>query len=142
MLRSRKLRVFAAVVVALGAIGIVAMSSGGAEPSAVHLHLGSDGRYVKLGTTTQSLTTTNNSCALSTTPTLLSTTSTGTASSPGLGADSIGVKSKSGANGTPCGQVDSAETVQFKPGTSIGSRTFSGVRLDLEVTGNAVAKVT
>ena len=52
------------------------------------------------------------------------------------------MKSKSGANGTPCGQVDSAETVQFKPGTTIGSRTFSGVRLDLEITGNAVAKLT
>jgi VCBS repeat-containing protein len=142
MLRSRKLRVFAAVVVVLGAMGVVAMSSSGAEPSAVHLHLGSDGRFVKFGTTTQTLSTSNNSCALSTTPTLLAVTSTGTASSPGLGADSIGVKSKSGANGTPCGQVDSSESVTFKPGTSISSRTFSGLRLDLEMTGNAIAKLT
>src|SRR3954452_9641631 len=142
MLKSRKLRVYAAVVVVLGAMGAVAMSSGGAEPTALHLHLGSDGRSFKLGTATQALATANNSCALSTTPTLMSISSTGTAASPGLGADSIGVKSKSGANGTPCGQVDSAETVTFKPGTSISSRTFSGLRLDLEITGNAVAKLT
>jgi VCBS repeat-containing protein len=142
MLKSRKLRVFAAVVVAVGAMGVVAMSSGGAEPSAVHLHLGSDGRYVKFGSTTQTLSTSSNSCALSTTPTLLNVTSTGTASSPGLGTDSIGVKSKSGANGTPCGQVDSTESVTIKPGTSISSRTFSGLRLDLEITGNAIAKLT
>src|SRR4051812_1804454 len=143
MFENKTLRVVAAVALLTGTMGAVAIAtSGGAEPSAVHLHLGSNGKYFKFGTSTQTLTTANNSCGINSPSTVMSISSTGTASSPGIGADSIGVKSKSGANGTPCGQVDSAETVQFKPGTSIGSRTFSGVRLDLEVTGNAVAKVT
>jgi VCBS repeat-containing protein len=142
MFGNKKLRVLAATVLVTGAMGAVAMTSGGAEPSAVHLHLGSDGRYFKFGSTTQTLTTANNSCAISSAQTVMSLTSTGTASSPGLGSDSIGVKSKSGANGTPCGQVDSTESVQLKPGTTMGTRTFSGVRLDLELTGNAVGKLT
>jgi VCBS repeat-containing protein len=123
-------------------MGLIAIASGGVEPSAVHLHLGSDGRYFKVGTTTQLLTTGNNSCAINSPQPVISLASTGTASSPGLGSDSIGVKSKSGANGTPCGQVDSTESVQFKPGTTIGGRTFSGVRFDLEITGNAIVKLT
>src|SRR4051794_39522620 len=142
MVKNRTLRVVAAVALLTGALGVVAIASGGAEPSAVHLHLGSDGRSFKFGTTTQPLVAANNSCAISSSSTVMSISSTGTASLPGLGADSIGVKSKSGANGTPCGQVDSAESVTFKPGTTIGSRTFSGLRLDLELTGNAVAKLT
>jgi VCBS repeat-containing protein len=126
----------------IGAMGVIAVASGGAAPSAVHLHLGSDGRYFQLGSTTQTLTTSNNSCQINSAEPVIDLSSSGTQSAPGLGSDSIGVKSKSGANGTPCGQVDGAETLQLKPGTSIGSRTFSGVRLDLEVTGNAIVKLT
>src|SRR3954465_8491416 len=143
MFENKTLRVVAAVALLTGTMGAVAIAtSGGAEPSAVRLHLGSNGKYFKFGTSTQTLTTANNSCGINSPSPVMSISSTGTASSPGLGTDSIGVKSKSGANGTPCGQVDSTETVQFKPGTTIGNRTFSGVRLDLEITGNAVAKLT
>jgi len=142
MFRNKPIRAVAAALLATGTLGLVALSSGGAAPTAVHLHLGSNGRNFSLGSTTQTLTTSNNSCQINSAEPLMSLTASGTAASPGLGADSIGVKSKSGANGTPCGQMDSAETLQLKPGTTIASRTFSGVRLDLEVAGNAVVKLT
>jgi len=115
MVKHRGLRLAAAVILLTGAMGVVAMASGGAEPSAVHLHLGSDGRYFRFGTTTQTLTTATNSCAVSSPQPVMNLTSTGTAASPGLGSDSLGVKSKSGANGTPCGQVDSTESLVLKP---------------------------
>ncbi len=142
MFRNKRLRIVAAIFFVVGATGLVAIASGGAAPTAVRLHLGSNGRYFQFGSTTQTLTTANNSCAINSTEPVIDLSATGTAASPGLGSDSIGVKSKSGANGTPCGQVDGAEVVQLKPGTTISNRTFSGVRLDLEVTGNAVVKLT
>lgn len=142
MLRNKRLRVFVAIVFVVGVTGLVAIASGGAAPTAVRLHLGSNGKYFQFGSTTQTLTTSNNSCAINSTEPVIDLSASGTAASPGLGTDSIGVKSKSGANGTPCGQVDGAETLQLKPGTSIAGRTFSGVRLDLEVTGNAIVKLT
>ena len=37
--------------------GFFGATAGGAAPSVVRLHLGSDGRYFQYGTTTQSLTT-------------------------------------------------------------------------------------
>ena len=142
MMRNKRLAVLAAVLLVTGAVGMIAVASGGAAPSSVRLHLGSDGHYFRFGSTTQTLTTSNNSCQINSTEPVMDLSSMGTQSSPGLGADSIGVKSKSGANGTPCGQVDGTETLQLKPGTTISSRTFSGVRLDLEVTGNAIVKLT
>ncbi|MGZ6907102.1 MAG: cadherin-like domain-containing protein [Acidimicrobiia bacterium] len=142
MIRNKRLQLLAAMVLVLGGMGLVATATGGAPPSAVHLHLGSNGRYFQFGSTTQTLTTANNSCQVNSASPVMALTASGSQASPGLGADSIGVKSKSGANGTPCGQVDSSEGLILKPGTGISSRTFSGVRLDLEITGNAIVKLT
>ena len=142
MIKHKALRVVAAVVFLTGVLGVVAIASGGAEPSAVRLHLGSDGQYFKVGTTTQTLTTAKNSCAITSAQTVMALSATGSQAVPGIAAESIGVKSRSGANGTPCSLVDATEALTLKPGTSISSRTFSGVRLDLEITGNAVVKLT
>ena len=59
-------------------------------------------------------------------------------SAPGLGPDGIGVKlSRSSGNGTPCTQVEAAETLTLAPGATLGSKLFKSVRLDLEMTGDA-----
>lgn len=143
MMRTRRSRIVAAMVLVAGAAGFAAVAgSAGAAPSVVRLHLGSDGRSFKVGATTQTLTTANNSCAINSAEPVIDLSATGTQASPGLGADSIGVKSKSGANGTPCGQVDSLESLQLKPGTTLAGKTFSSLRLDLEMTGNAIVKLT
>ena len=68
MIKNKTLRVVAAVALAHRRDG------GRGDPRAavpsrarVHLHLGSDGRYFKFGTTTQTLTTANNSCGINST---------------------------------------------------------------------------
>ena len=64
-------------------------------------------------------------------------------SAPGLVDYGLGVKaSPSSATGTPCGQLEEAETLTMSRGTALGGRTFSGLRLDLELTKNAVVKLT
>ena len=45
--------------------------------------------------------------------------------------------SRSSGNGTPCAQVETAETLTLTPGATLGGKLFKGVRLDLEMTGNA-----
>ncbi len=46
-------------------------------------------------------------------------------------------------NGTPCAQVDTTESLTLlQPGSLTGGKLFKGVRLDLEMTGNAVVKLT
>ena len=61
MKRNKPLGVFAAILLVTGSIGLIAVASGGAAPSPVRLHLGSNGRYFQFGSTTQTLTTSNNS---------------------------------------------------------------------------------
>ena len=143
MFRNRFLRVALATVLVSAGAGVVLATAGGAAPSVVRLHLGSDGRYFQYGTTTQSLTTASNSCKINSAEPVMHLTSTGTQSAPGLGADAIGVKGSQGSgNGTPCSQVDGTESLRLKPGSTIANRTFTGVRLDLEMTGNATVKLT
>ena len=60
---------------------------------------------------------------------------------PGLVSNSIGVKGSS-STGTPCGQVDGSESLKIERGSSLTGRRFTGVRLDLEMTGDAVVKLT
>jgi VCBS repeat-containing protein len=144
MLGSKRLRIAAAVVLVAGAAGIAGtIMSASAAPGVVRLHLGSNGKYFQIGSTTQPLTTASNNCKINSAEPVMKLTSTGTQSAPGLGTDSIGVKgAPSSGNGTPCAQVDSAESLQLKPGSTITGRTFTGLRLDLEMTGNATVKLT
>lgn len=142
MLRNgRTLAIVVAVALGAGVLGLVASEA--AVPAAVRLHLGTDGRFFQFGTTTQTLTTGQNSCAINSAEPVMHLTSTGSHSAPGLGADSIGVKgSPNSSNGTACGQIDSAESLQLTPGTSLAGRSFTGLRFDLEMTGNAIVKLT
>lgn len=143
MFRNRSLRLAITMVVVAGAAGVAVATAGSAAPSVVRLHLGSDGRFFQYGSTTQNLTTASNSCKVNSAEPVMRLTSTGSQSAPGLGPDSLGVKgSSSSGNGTPCAQVDGTESLRLKPGTGIATRSFSGVRLDLELTGNAIAKLT
>lgn len=103
-------------------------------------------RFVYAGQT-QLLTTPQNTCAIvnpadgGTVENILNLNSTGGA--PGLAGNSIGVRASGrNANGTPCSQVDSSETLTVTPGSKLAGASFSKVRLDLEVTGNAVVKLT
>ena len=142
MLRSgRVLAIVISVALGAGVYGLV--TSGATGPSTVQLHLGSDGRYFQFGTTTQTFTTVHSSCVINSAEPVMHLTSTGSKSAPGLGADSLGVKgTPSSGNGTPCGQISGSESLTLTPGTSLGGRSFSGLRLDLEIAGNAVVKLT
>jgi hypothetical protein len=116
--------------------------------SAVRLHLGSDGKsfYYPDGdtpaNTEQDLGA--NGCRLTSSATIVKLSATaGTTNKPvGLVGNGIGVKGSSTSTGTPCGQVDGAETLTLATGDALGGRLFTGVRLDLEMTGNAVAELT
>ncbi|MDQ1385555.1 MAG: hypothetical protein QOG65_2934, partial [Actinomycetota bacterium] len=140
---SRGLAVGIVVLITAFAVGLGASSAAPPQPTTVRLHLGSDGRFVQYGTTTQNLTTQSNSCKINSAEPVMHLTSTGSQSVPGLNGTDIGVKgSPSSGNGTPCGQVDSTEGLTLTPGTSLTGRTFTGLRMDLEMTGNAVVKLT
>lgn len=143
MFANKRFRVLGALLLAATAGGVmVGITSSGAAPSELHLHLGSDGRYFRYGSTTQTLTTASNSCKINSAEPLIDLSSLGS-TAPGIGPDnSIGVRSNQGGNGTPCSQVDPAESLSMKPGTAMTGRTFSGLRLDLEMTGNALVKLT
>ena len=87
-----------------------------------------------------------NTCAIAdpagtSTDTILNLSSTG--GKPGLNDNSIGVRANGrNANGTPCSQIDSAEALTITPGNQLTGAAFSKVRLDLEVTGDALVKLT
>jgi hypothetical protein len=87
-----------------------------------------------------------NSCAIAdpageSTDTILNLTSTGGV--PGLNGDSIGVRANGkNANGTPCSQIDSTESLTITPGNQLPGAMFSAVRLDLEMTGDATVVVS
>lgn len=139
----RALALLAAVAALAGAMAVMMPTSGATAPTAVRLHLGSDGRYFAYGSTVQNLTTAKNGCQITSAEPVIDLSSTGAQSSPGLGADAIGVKaSPSSGNGTPCTQVDQLETLKLARGTALGTRKFTGVRLDVEMTGNALVQLT
>ena len=48
----------------------------------------------------------------------------------------------SSSTGTPCGQIDGSESLKIERGSNLTGRRFTGVRLDLEMTGDAVVKLT
>jgi hypothetical protein len=135
-----------ACVGALAAMSAVAISAttwigASAAPGEVRLHLGGDSQKFTFGGTTQSLTA--NKCALQSNGQVIGVTSTPNGSSPGLVDLGLGVKSGgNGATGTPCGQVESPETLTFSRGPALAGRSFTGLRLDLELTKNALVTVT
>lgn len=129
----------AAFALLLGAVIVPALAAPAAAPAppVVRLHLGTDAQYFAYGSTQQALTTAKNGCQLTSPKPLIDLSSLGS-TLPGLANQSIGVKSSgSGANGSPCGQVSEAERLTLRPGTTLSSRLFSKLRLDLEMTGNA-----
>lgn len=129
------------VVASLSAAGF--MLTAGAAPGVVRLHFGTDGRFFELGSTKQTLTTAKNSCAINSAETVMDLSSTGSQSAPGVGPDAIGVKgTPSSGNGSPCTQIQSSESLTLKPGSSISGRSFTGLRMDLEMAGNATVKLT
>lgn len=141
--RTRALVIGLAMACLVGLVATTVLPSGASLPSAVRLHLGTDARSFQYGATTQSLTTAKNGCQLVSAEPIIDLSSTGSQSSPGLASDGIGVKAtRTSSNGTPCSQVDAAESLRLAAGPALGSRQFSRVRLDLEMTGNAVVKLT
>jgi VCBS repeat-containing protein len=143
MTKLRRRTVLAVGLAAAGALFVIpAMGQAGQE--VVRLHLGSNGQYFRHLTTTQNLTTARNGCQITSAENLIDlSSSNGGTSQPGLASLAIGVKSSgSNANGSPCGQVDSVEKLYLQPTGSLAGRLFTKVRLDLEMTGNAVVKLT
>ncbi|HEX6659427.1 MAG TPA: hypothetical protein VF065_15160, partial [Ilumatobacter sp.] len=113
-----------------------------AAPTEVRLHLGADGQRFSYGSTAQNLTV--KKCAINEASgqPLINMTSAPSNSSPGLVDFGIGVRTGASAIGTPCAQTDSTESVTFTRGSALGNRTFSGVRLDLEMTKDALVTLT
>ena len=104
-------------------------------------------RFEYEGLDPQLLTTPQNTCAIvnpvdgGSVENILNLTSTGGA--PGLNDLSIGVRANGrNANGTPCSQIDSSEALTIKPGLALAGSSFSKVRLDLEMTGDAIVRLT
>lgn len=141
--RTRIGAIAAAAACVVGVVATVVPTSGASLPSAVRLHLGTDGDRFSYGATSQPLTVAKNGCQLTSAEPIIDLSSTPSQSSPGLVADGLGVKaSRTGSNGTPCSQVDGAEALRLARGPALGNRQFSAVRLDLEMTGNAVVVLT
>jgi hypothetical protein len=74
---------------------------------------------------------------------LTASTPSGSALSPGLDADSLGVRSGSGGNasGTPCGLVDVNERLTLALAGTLADFEVDRAELDVEVRGNAVVRV-
>ena len=142
--RKRAAAVAGAFVGLAAAIGVMVVPSSAEVPSAVRLHMASDGRYFAYGNTTQELLPAKNGCQItSAEPVINLDAPTPNTANPVLGADGIGVKqSNSSGNGSPCSQVAGPETLKLSGGTALDGRLFTGVRLDLEMTGNAVVTLT
>lgn len=140
----RRVAALLVFTLAMATTVVTSTSQAGAAPNVVRLHLGTDSQTFTYGTTVQTLRTGRNTCAIAgPAGTVMALSSNGNQAAPGLANSSIGIKaSQSSSNGTPCGQVDAAEVLRLRPGSALGGRTFSAVRLDLEMTGNAVVVLT
>jgi hypothetical protein len=138
----------AGVLAAVSTITISAstwLGASAAESGTVHLHLGTDGQRFSWGAEVQNITVGKNSCAIDApaAQTLINLTSTPTPNSkPGLANFGLGVKeSASSGNGNPCAQIASNESLTLRPGSLLNGASFREVALDLELTGNGVARV-
>jgi hypothetical protein len=138
---SRRTASFAALALA-GSLVVLAPAMGNTVDDVVRLHLGSNGQSFTYGSTTQSLTLQRNTCIINSTEPLIDLSSAPTGTVPGLSQYALGVRSSgSNANGTPCSQTDSVETLKFSPGSNLTGRAFKKLRLDVEMTGNALVQV-
>jgi hypothetical protein len=141
---------------ALAAVSTIAISvsswlaaSAADGESAVRLHIPIDGQPVfSLAGQDQVIqTVTKNSCVIANTSgqaliDLSSDSTTSTKDTPGIANYGLGVReSPSSGNGNPCAQITSNETLTLTASEALGRR-FTKVRLDLEMTGNDVAKLT
>jgi hypothetical protein len=133
----------AASLVAAATIAITSWISADAAPNEIRLHLGTDSTRFVYGSTVQNITVSKNSCTINSAEPLIDLASSPNRSEPGFANYGLGVKaSPSSGNGSPCAQVDAAEVLTLRPGTQLTNRTFESVRLDLEMTGNAIVAVT
>jgi VCBS repeat-containing protein len=135
-MRRNRLRLYALVAAAAlaGAAFAVLPALGDNHPDALRLHLGTDGQYFEYGATTQALNTSR--CEIDE----FSRSGSLVDVPRRTGLDSLGLGYKSGGSqGTPCGRVDTNEAldIAIHPGGPLGGRVFSGLRLDLELKGNA-----
>ncbi len=118
---------------------VLAPALGNTADDVVRLHLGSNGQNFTYGSSTQNLTLQRNTCIINSAEPLIDLSSVPTGTVPGLSQYALGVRSSgSSANGTPCSQTDSAETLKMTAGTSLAGRSFKKLRFDMEMTGNAV----
>lgn len=140
----------AGVALAISATVAVTIASGspsGAAAPANEIRLqiaGSKGAFT-YGSVTQSLEQQKNTCALkNVAQTIFTITPTGPGNaSAGVTSGALGVKgSPSSGNGTPCAQIETSETLTLKTGSALGGRLIKSVQLDLEMTGNAIVKLT
>jgi hypothetical protein len=142
-----------AAVGALAAISTVGISvstwlgASAVDAGTVHLHLGTDSQRFTYGSTVQNITVGKNSCAINSPgaqPLInLASSASGGKSAPGLANYGLGVKeSPSSGNGNPCAQVAGSEVLTLTPGSQLAGRNFRSVRLDLEMTGDALVSVT
>jgi hypothetical protein len=132
-----------ASVAAAATIAITTWIGADAAPNEVRLHLGTDATRFVYGSTVQNITVNKNNCAINSAEPLIDLSSAPNRSDPGLANYGLGVRlSPSSGNGTPCAQVDRAEALTLRPGTMLANRTFKSVRLDLEMTGDAIVEVT
>ncbi len=144
--RRRALALLSAVTGLAATVAVVLPTLAEPAPAFVRLHLDDDGRYFELGGTKQHLVPAQNGCQLtnaSRNGPWASLSSDPDGSDPGIGPDGLGVKrSRSSGNGSPCEQVDSSETLTIAAGSSLAGKRFTGVRLDVEMAGDAVVELT
>lgn len=136
--RTRALGIGAALFGLVLAAVVVLPAQATGRPNAVRLHMAGDGDFFAYGGARQPITTSH--CKV-TGPEPLIDLSAGDGTHPGSFKHGLGVKG-SGGNGMPCAQVDKKETLTLGRGSALAGRTFRGVRLDVEVTGDAVVRLT
>jgi hypothetical protein len=156
----RTLALLTGTLLVASAVGLIAASADTPAPTrppkpacgltnCVRLHLGSDSRKFTYNGSTQNLSTASNSCKLNAPAAgsimTYAATSTSAGAAPGMNGTDIGVRVNSSGNGTPCGQVDTTEALSLTPYTGTGAvipnAKFTGLTLDLEMTGNAKVRL-
>jgi hypothetical protein len=142
--QSRLFALVGSVAVAVALLAVIPALGQTTPEEYVSFSAGAGQAQFAYNTTTQEVKT-RNGCQLDTAiPQTLMAVAAGGGSNrlPGLFSDSLGVKSPgSNANGTPCSQVDGNETLILQPGTSLAGKSFSRVKLDLEMSGNAIVNL-
>ncbi|NNE11434.1 MAG: tandem-95 repeat protein, partial [Ilumatobacter sp.] len=128
----------------LAAVALVAGASPPAHggPEVVRFHVAPDGSSAAftLGSTTQSVLPTTR-CEITGSGLNGPLVALDSNRKVGFSDTGIGVKS-GGSQGTPCGRVDSAETLSITTAGTLDGRLMNKLVLDLELKGNAWVKLT